>query len=207
MTITIKDFNQKRRNRAIAITNIAINKVPRTHLQGFTEEQNKFIQQKHMELLLLAQRLNALYNTNKMEVGILIDVHTWETWTIEGTECEVEMKKNPLALQNLTSGTPNSKMFMHNHPSTGTFSGEDFRTFCNNRTLYFITVIGNDGTVYILMKEHDFNASFALAEYNRLANYYLKQGHILNNGTLAMKYILKNAQRYHLIYKKGKHKV
>lgn len=203
-----KDFEQKRRDRSIGITNIAIEKVPRTHIPGFSNEQNEFIQNKHKELLREAQKLNKLNNTNKMEVGILIDIHTWDSWTILGRKpCEVDMKDNPLALQNLTTGSKNSKMFMHNHPSTGTFSGEDFKTFCNNDTLYMMTVIGNDASVYIMIKDTTFKAEYALIEYMKLASRFIKDDYIKNNGTLAVRQIIKNAKKYGLIYKKGRYKI
>lgn len=174
-----KEFEQKNRNRAINITDIAIDKVPRTHIPGFSNEQNEFIQNKHKELLREAQKLNKGNKSKKMEVGILIDIHTWDSWIIHGNkECEVEMKNNPKALEKLTSGSRNSKMFMHNHPSTGTFSGEDFKTFCNNDTLYMMTVIGNDASVYILIKDEKFSAELALKEYMNLSSIYFKNGYI-----------------------------
>lgn len=202
------DFGQKDRSRPIAITDIAISKVPKTHIPGFNNQQNEFIQNKHKELLEKVQKLNHANNSTKMEVGILIDIHTWQSWDIEGKkECEVEMKDNPEAFQNLTSGNKNSKMFMHNHPSTGTFSGEDVKTFCNNDTLYMMTVIGNDASVYILMKDIQFNAERVLMDYMEFAMKYLKKGHVNNNGTLAIRDILNNASNYGLIYKKGRHKI
>ena len=203
-----KEFEQKNRNRAINITDIAIDKVPRTHIPGFSNEQNEFIQNKHKELLREAQKLNKSNKSKKMEVGILIDIHTWDSWIIHGNkECEVEMKNNPKALEKLTSGSRNSKMFMHNHPSTETFSCEDFKTFCNNDTLYMMSVIGNDASVYILIKDEKFSAELALKEYMNLSSIYFKNGYTNNNGTLAIKQIINNAEKYGLIYKKGRHKI
>lgn len=95
-------------------------------------------------------------------------------------------------------------MFMHNHPSTGTFSGEDFKTFCINDALYIMSVIGNDASVYLLIKKNDFNAEKALLSCGRLAKNYYEKGYINNNGTLAIQDILKDASNYGLIYKKGR---
>lgn len=204
----VREFKQKNRKRPIDITDIAISKVPRTRIYGFTPEQNKVIQEEHIKLLKLAQHLNKENKSNKMEVGILIDTHTWEDWVINGEkECEVEMKNNPLALQVLTTMPKNRLMFMHNHPSTGTFSGEDFKTFCNNDSLYMMTVIGNDASVYILIKNSNFNMEYALLSYGELSIKYMKQGHIKDNGTLAIKHILENANNYGLTYKKGRSKI
>ena len=63
-------FAQKKRNRAIDITDVAITKVPKTHILGFNNEQNLYIQELHKELLSRAQELNKEKNTNLTEFGI-----------------------------------------------------------------------------------------------------------------------------------------
>lgn len=135
------NFAQKKHNHAIDITDVAITKVPTTHIFGFSDL--------------------------------------------------------------LTTARKNQLMMMHNHPSTGTFSGEDFKTFCNNDSIYVMTVIGNDASIYILVKTKDFDKN-VLFEYARIAQKYYEMGYKQNNGTMAMKYILKNASKYGIEYKKGR---
>ena len=95
MYILANDFVQKNRNRAIQITDIAVAKVPRTHISGFDNEQNRHIQELHQLTLREAQELNQVCNTNDMEVGILVDIHSWEYWVIKGKNPrEVEIKNN-----------------------------------------------------------------------------------------------------------------
>ena len=53
-------------------------------------------------------------------------------------------------------------------------------------------------------EQEEFNIGI-LAEYERLALEYYKNGHKTNNGTLAMKKILSRAKEYGLQYKKGGH--
>lgn len=60
-------FQQKNRSRAIHITDIAIDKVPKTNISCFDNEQNTHIQTLHRLVLQEAQRLNQLYNTNENE--------------------------------------------------------------------------------------------------------------------------------------------
>lgn len=201
----VMDFRQKRRNRPIKITDVAISKIRYTKFDGFNSIQEEFIKQKHQELLIEAKKLNLKYNSNRMEVGILIDIHTWEHWFIMGTNNEVSINNNPEAHYRLETAHKNQLMFMHNHPSTGTFSGADLKYFCNHDTLYIITALGNDGTIYSLTKTPEFNINI-LAEYERLALEYYKKGHKSNNGTLAMKEILSRAKEFGLQYKKGGHK-
>ncbi len=201
----VSDFKQKRHGRAIAVTDIAIDKVRATRFHGFTNEQLNYIRDRHKELLREVQQLNNLHQSNLMEVGILIDLFTWQYWIIYGTnEREVLMRNNLDAYKVLESAGKNRLLFMHNHPSTGTFSGEDFKYFCNHESLYMMTAIGNDGTIYALTKTPQFDMR-VLGEYSKKADWYKSIGKI-NNGTLAMKDILKIANQYGLEYKKGGHK-
>ena len=202
-----ESFAQKNRNRAIDITDVAIEKVPKTHVYGFSNEQNLYIQELHKELLIEAQRLNREHQTNLMEVGILLDIHTWDYWLIKGEkDCVVDIRNSIEAFHVLTNARKNQLMMMHNHPSTGTFSGEDFKTFCNNDAIYIMTVVGNDASVYVLVKTKDFDKS-VLAEYARIAQEYYEMGYKKNNGTMAMKHILKNASKYGIEYKKGRNRL
>lgn len=208
MELLKKEFEQKNRKRAIHITDIAISKVPRTHIPGFSEEQNIYIQELHKIALKKAQKLNIIYKTNQMEVGILVDIHSWEHWIVEGRRPrEVEVKHNIVVYKRLVSSYKNQLMFIHNHPSTGTFSAEDFKMFCYHTSLYMMTVVGNDSAVYILMKTPTFHADKAIADYMHLSMKYLKEGYINNNGTLAIKELLKNAAEYGLVYKKGRNSI
>lgn len=82
----------------------------------------------------------------------MINIIDWSAWLIIGNGNMVETKDNPDAYAVLKSSRKNTLLFMHNHPSTTTFSGTDFKTFCSNDSLYMITVVGNDGSVRALMK-------------------------------------------------------
>lgn len=45
------EFKQKKRSRAINITDVAIDKIPITNIFGFNSEQNKYIQNLHKSIL------------------------------------------------------------------------------------------------------------------------------------------------------------
>lgn len=188
----LRSFEQKRRNRPIIITDVAISKVPMIQFHGFNEEENVFIQQQHMRLLRIAKNDN-----NSREVGILVDIIKWDSWLIMGEANNIEMKTNPEAYKAMMTQGRNTMMFMHNHPSTGTFSGTDFKTFCNNESLYIMTVVGNDGNVRTLTKLNEFNSSDALLYYYDLVKKYNKYE---NNGARAMKELLKNCSEIGLVY-------
>lgn len=198
---------QKKRNRPIAITDVAISKVPRTQIFGFTNEQNMYIQEMHREVLRVAKDLCKKNKSNSMEAVILLDTHTWDSWIVEGKKDSiVDIKDNPVAKEILDTSTKNSLILLHNHPSTGTFSARDLRTFCNNDSLYIMTAVGNDGSVYVLRKDIGFDPSKVLVEYGKLAEQFKKQGYKYN-ATEAVKYMLKNDEKYNMSYKKGRKKI
>ncbi|MCM1127191.1 MAG: hypothetical protein NC429_12055 [Lachnospiraceae bacterium] len=189
-------FGQKKRTRPIKITDIAISKVPRMELSGFSEDENLFMQEQHKRLLSISKEKNG-----SREVGILVDIVHWDTWVIMGEANEIETRSNPDAYKAMKSSRKNTMMFMHNHPSTGTFSGTDFKTFCLNDSLYIMTVVGNDGNVRVLTKLNGFDGREALIYYSDLATRKYKD--YKNNGTMAMRELLKNSVEIKLKYETG----
>lgn len=174
-----------------------------------------------MSNINISDRLKCIirgYVDNDMETGILLDLHglryidnnsieSFEGicyWVIKGkTQRCVEMKDNKDAYIKMMNSPKNSLLFMHNHPSTGTFSAEDFKMFCNNDSIYAMTVVGNDGGIYVLIKNIGFNPSNALRVYGSLVTGKYMNSKI--NATLAMRDILNNSNKYSLIYlKKGR---
>ena len=65
-------------------------------------------------------------------------------------------------------------------------------------------MVGNDGSIYVVCKEPDFDAEKFLVEYGNLAEQY-KRYH--NNATRAVAKILKEPSKYGLLYKKGRKKL
>lgn len=191
-----EEFEQKNRNRPIEITDIAISKVPKVKLDGFSEEEIIFIQEQHKRLLAISKEKN-----HSKEVGILIDIITWNTWVIMGEANEIETRNNPEAYKTMKESRKNTMMFLHNHPSTGTFSGTDFKTFCLNDSLYIMTVVGNDGSLKVLSKLSGFDGGEALAYYSNLATQKYKDYE--NNGTMAMRELLKNSDKIKVKYEMG----
>lgn len=194
--ILVENFEQKKRNRPIKITDIAISKVPKIELSEFSEKENLFVQEQHKRILSISKEKN-----DSKEVGILVDIIHWYAWVILGEANEIETRSNPDAYKAMKGSRKNSMMFMHNHPSTGTFSGTDFKTFCLNDSLYIMTVVGNDGNVRALIKLDGFDGGEALAYYSRLATQKYKD--YQNNGTMAMRDLLKHSADIKIKYEIG----
>lgn len=196
-TDVLRDLEQKLRNRPIKITDIAISKVRRIAVPGFNNDENRFIQEQHKRLLSISKDFN-----NSEEVAIVIDIIRWNAEVILGKENKVKMENNKHANEMLLTCPQNTLLVMHNHPSTSTFSGEDFKMFCDNDSIYVITIVGNDGTLQLMEKNSMFHGQETKVKYGMLAKKYMDAGYV-NNGTMAMQYIIKHPEQFHIIYKHG----
>lgn len=193
----------KVRNRPIKITDIAISKVPRTQLFGLTDSENAIIQEYHKVLLQNARELCERYRRNDMECAIVFSIITKEAILIEGTqERAVDFSQDSAANLFIKSAPDRTLIYMHNHPSTGTFSATDIKTFKDTPSLRSMTAVGHDGSVYVIERTYKSECERFIGDYARLANEYLEKG-IINNGTRAINDMLKIASEYHIIYKKG----
>lgn len=99
----IRDFEQKQRNRFIQITDIAISKIRRTKIFGFTNEENDYIQKQHKRLLSISKDMN-----NSGEVAILVDIIHWETEVIIGEANRVNINSNAKAYMMMLSYPKNT---------------------------------------------------------------------------------------------------
>jgi proteasome lid subunit RPN8/RPN11 len=196
----LSDLEQKNRNKPIKITDVAISKVRRTQIFNFganCEDENRYIQEMHKQLLKLSQKEN-----NSEEIAIVVDIISWDNQVVFGKENKVIMKKNPNAYKMMVENPKNTILVMHNHPSTSTFSGEDFKMFCDYEAIYIMTIVGNDGSIQVMTKDENFDGQNIKAKYGEKAKAYKEKGY-KNNGTMAMKYIIKNPREYNIFYKNG----
>jgi len=111
----------KVRNRAIDITDIAINKVRKISFKGFSDKENEIIQSLHKSLLRIVQEKCKNNKYNDYEYAIAVDIHNWKSVVIEGERGIVYINHNTQAKSMIRNGYKNSILYMHNHPSTGTF--------------------------------------------------------------------------------------
>ena len=81
---------------------------------------------------------------------------------------------------------------MHNHPKNGLFSEVDLRTFITSSSLYGMTAVCNDGTIYMMYKTENFNKEKVQDMYNRNVNLGQYSG---------IKAVAKNARKLGLVYR------
>lgn len=170
------------------ITQDVIDRVPCTQLFGFTNDENRYIQECHKELLSLSMRRN-----KSDEVGFLIDITNWERLVVWGDSHGIIMDSFPEARSLLDTAWNNHLIFLHNHPNNSCFSGNDLKSFCKHKSLYMITAIQNNGNIHVLAKTSAFYPEALLFEYNK---YVEQQKGVVN--------VLRQASKLGLQYKYGR---
>lgn len=129
-----------------------------------SNEMNKLLYEHHKNLLKIAQRKNA-----SKEVGLFWDLNNVykeplkimgkvNGFNINSNDNVSKMVKNPYNLLTV--------VVMHNHPRNGLFSGADIRSFIDFNSIYLMTAVCNDGTIYMLRKETNFNPLLMEKYYN-----------------------------------------
>lgn len=150
----------------LSITNISQDTIDRiARIKAFNDsEMNNILYDHHKELL----RISMNKNSNK-EVGLF--------WNLN------DKYSKPLMILGETNGfniksdaeissmvnTPYNLMsvvVMHNHPRNGMFSGVDIRSFIDFDSIYLMTAVCNDGTIYMLRKERAFQPFLMEQYYN-----------------------------------------
>lgn len=151
----------KRRDRKIYITDVAIDKVPLIEYKGFTEIQNKIMQELAQEVLTVSKDIN-----ESNEVAITCDLGVQdplENYGIAlGTEHEVNVLADTLSNHILVSRKSVAVVILHNHPSSQTFSLQDIQFFIEFPMIEVIVVVSNQGTVHYLKRDKDYNVKQAI---------------------------------------------
>ena len=113
----------KKRDHKVFVTREAIHRVDYVELSDFTEEQALAMQNKHRQVLEIAMNEN-----NSNEVLLIEDLDFKSEVKIMGSEFVVSPGKNPFAVSVIAHAERQSLVYLHNHPSTNTFSVGDIDT-------------------------------------------------------------------------------
>ena len=155
----------KKRNKKIPITEVAIQKVRKVSVPGFTEAQNANLLNEHRRLLEYALRRN---NSNEV-MGITsldFDGTLYGLGTEEFVAMTPQMESYRLHLSN------GSGIIIHNHPATRTFSMMDLGYFISKPQIGIITIVSNQGNVHILSKQAGFNRANCIGYLLQLRTKY-----------------------------------
>lgn len=125
---------------------------------------NKMLHDHHKYLLRYAKNKN-----EHKEVGLF-----WDLNNVEAEPLKIKGQINGFNIHDvpeisaLVKNPHNilSVVIMHNHPRNGWFSGADIRSFIDFNSIYLMTAVCNDGTIYMLRKERNFNPLLMEKYYN-----------------------------------------
>ena len=144
------------------ITDKAIDRVPCVCIAGYTDQQNKYIQQQHKELLGLAKSKN---RSNEVAFVFSSDFSTKREFV--GSEDRISFSSTGLGLNIIV---------LHNHPRNSSYSLNDVIEFISNSTIKTLTIVKNNGTVETLTKQQNVEQEELLLELNRLIKKKVKSG-------------------------------
>ncbi|HDK5727307.1 TPA: phage head morphogenesis protein, partial [Staphylococcus pseudintermedius] len=121
-------------------------------IPGHTDEENKFIQEKHKELLKDAKE-----NNNSDEVVYISKGDSVSK--VYGNQTSVEISPGSEAGNWLKYSPNQSLILMHNHPGSSIFSVNDIFMFVNSKSLKTLTILTNLGQVKYITKTNNYDIS------------------------------------------------
>ena len=157
-------MNERGTKPITSITDDVIDKIPKVNIEGFTDEQNVFIQEQHKDLL----RHSRDKNENK-EVAFVFRKDLSDRFVVLGGDKDIDFT-------HVLPGKGDNLFVMHNHPSNSSFSDTDIATFISTDSIKHLSIVKNNGEIEILSKSKLFDKSKAFTEFKRQYKKYVKTG-------------------------------
>lgn len=156
-------LRQKNRGQKVAITDIAIQKVPLVAPNGADHQTAFFIQETHKELLWFAQKQN-----DSNEVACLLDLTTGEKLDfVKGDQISVDIERDAASYHWLRNSPEKSLMLCHNHPGQSYFSDSDLVLFLEHGAIGTLSIVTNQGKVWTISKTQGYNFKTAFSEFKK----------------------------------------
>ncbi len=146
------------------ITDRAIEGVPRTKINGYTDKQCAFIQEQHKELLKYARE-----NNDGKEVAFVFRKGLIGRTEYIGSDDSLDFG---MAL----AGKGNDIFVMHNHPRNSGFSDTDIAFLLGNDSIKVLSVVKNNGSVETLSKTAMYDKEKIVLDFKRQYKKYVKIG-------------------------------
>ena len=156
-------LRQKNRGQKVAITDIAIQKVPLVAPNGADHQTAFFIQETHKELLRFAQKQN-----DSNEVACLLDLTTGEKLDfVKGDQISLDIERDAASYHWLRNSPEKSLMLCHNHPGQSYFSDSDLVLFLEHEAIGTLSIVTNQGKVWTISKTQGYNFKTAFSEFKK----------------------------------------
>lgn len=145
-------LSTKNRDKKIAITDIAIDKIPHIEYKGLSAEENDTLFKLAKLVLLTAQTEN---ESNEVAATCTLDADDpLEVVGMSyGDEHGVDVCADVTSYHMLMSAMNCAIVVVHNHPSTQTLSIEDLRFFLHFASVRILVVVTNQGTIHYITKD------------------------------------------------------
>lgn len=144
------------------ITDKSIEKVPEVKIQGYTDEQCKFIKSQHQELLKYSRD-----NNGNKEVAFVFDCDLSNRKEFMGSDDKIEFGSTLYG---------KDLFIMHNHPRNSSYSDYDIQFFTTNANVKSLSIIKNNGNVEVISKTDSFTVDKMKTAYKRAFKKYVEQG-------------------------------
>lgn len=142
----------KRRAASVEITDVALDKVERLDVPELSDEENIIIWKEHRELLKTAKEQNG-----SNEVLSVIWRAGKDKTRVYGDSNHVNIGSSPEASSMLRRAGKGELWYLHNHPSLSYFSMADIITFMRYKAVGILSVVTNQGKVYVLHKNRNYS--------------------------------------------------
>ena len=151
-------LSQHKDGDKVFITEQAINKVKKVNPSGYSNENIKLIEQKHIELLKYAREEN--YSN---EVACLVNIKNNKSLNfVKGSVDEINIEGDTDYFHWLRTCEPGSLALLHNHPGLSYFSLNDINMFMKYDSIKTMTIVTNQGKVWYINKNENFNIQKAI---------------------------------------------
>lgn len=155
--------------KKVYITEQAIDKVKLINIPGHTDEENRFIQEKHKELLK-----DAMENNNSDEVAYLLKGD--KVVKVYGSQTGVNFSPGSKSSRLLSESKKNSVTMIHNHPGSSIFSLTDLAIFIANDSIKTLTIVTNRGQIKYVVKTENFSKARSKQIIGSIVNVTKKGG-------------------------------
>lgn len=157
-------LSQNKKDTKQLITDIAITKIPYISYPDMTVSQSLIIHELAEQVLKISKTQNQhneiaitcnIVQNSNIYVGM--DKILNNCGICIGNESEMDLFSNSKTMSLFLRSEPNSIISLHNHPSCGTFSTIDIATFLKKESLKMLVAVGNNGSLYYLSKNNNFD--------------------------------------------------
>lgn len=184
----------KKRDHKIMITDTAINKVDEVKVNEMSKKQNKMLHEENKNVLKKAKNQNS-----SNEVLSICNNDFSKRIYIFGDEFGVDPNINPDAVMLINMSKRKELFYVHNHPSTNLFSTTDIHTFLREGSIGTMSVVTNQGEVYVLHKSSKYDYNKARDLYVDIINSYSENNF---DGDEVVKRFLKGCRTGGIIYER-----